>query len=190
MQAEKIISIKRVGEVRTVDIEVNNKSHLFFANGICTSNSHATAYSIISYWDAWLSHYYPAEFFASNLSYTEDKDKKKELLEYVTGIGIKIKLPKVGKSHPTKWKTCAEWLLMPFTEIDGIGEKQANVIVSENSKKRTGFFESSAQTSLPQKTKQILADIRAYDFDHDPTYNEAKKIRQFFSYNLLNILDL
>jgi DNA polymerase III alpha subunit len=190
MQPEKITSIRRIGMTRTLDIEVKNKSHIFFANGIATSNSHAVEYSVISYWDAWLKHYYPVEFFASNLSYASD-DKKKEILNHIVeDRGIKIKLPKVSKSDPVKWKCYKDFLIMPFTEIIGVGESQAAAIIKESSKKRTGFFSSGSSQNLPAKIKTILNDIKAYDIDYELSYNEVKKIRELFSYNLVKILDL
>lgn len=52
MQAEKIIGIKYIGKTRTVDIEVKNKSHIFYGNGVATSNSHFP----LHFYTAWLQH--------------------------------------------------------------------------------------------------------------------------------------
>ena len=49
MQFEKIRSVKKVGMGRTVDIEVNHPKHIFYGNGIATSNSHAVSYAFNAY---------------------------------------------------------------------------------------------------------------------------------------------
>jgi DNA polymerase-3 subunit alpha len=151
--------------------------------------SHSVEYSVLSIFDAWLKHYYPAEFFASNLSYASN-DKKIEFLDYLVENGFKIVLPKTSKSDAVKWKCRDRELLMPFTEINGVGESQAKAIAQESKKKRTGFFASSSSQNLPAKVKQILSDIRANDLDYEFTYNELKKLKDYFQYNLPKILDL
>ena len=67
IQTERIVSIKPIGRKKTIDLEINNKSHTFFANGIATSNSHAIAYSIHTYWTAYLKSHFPLQFYCSYL---------------------------------------------------------------------------------------------------------------------------
>jgi DNA polymerase III subunit alpha len=64
---DRIKSIEYVGEKRTFDLEVP-VHHNFVANDIIVHNSHAAAYSLISYHTAWLKAHYPAEYMAALLS--------------------------------------------------------------------------------------------------------------------------
>lgn len=150
--------------------------------------SHSVSYAFISYCGAWLKHYYPVEYFASVLTYTADNDSKKRILEAGVERGLKVKLPKVGISDPIKWRCLDNCLVMPFTEIVGVGDIQAQSIADESNKKRVGFFDSVSSQNLPTKLKQILVDIHAYDSHHEITYNEFKTIKNYFKYNLLEIL--
>ena len=149
--------------------------------------SHSVVYSMISYWDAWLKHYYPLEFFASSLSFLADKDKKKDFLRYVVDKGYTFILPRIGLSQATKWSCVKDYLVMPFSEIIGVGEVQAEEIVRQTSQKRQGFFSSSASDNLPPKIKTILNEIGAYKQDYKPGYNEVKKIKAYFEYNLISL---
>lgn len=152
--------------------------------------SHAVSYSVMSYRDAWLKHYYPLEYFAALLTYEEDKKEMGRILdELVRERGIGIKLPKTAHSHPTKWRAKDGYLLMPFTEIIGIGEAQAELIVGEAKKKRASFFTSSSNQDLPAKVKQILSDLKANEPEYMLTYNEAKRIKGLFQYNVIKLLD-
>lgn len=62
---EHIVNIRPVGEQRTIDIEVDSEDHLFYANGISTSNSHAVTYAINAYHSAWIKANYPLQFFTA-----------------------------------------------------------------------------------------------------------------------------
>ena len=98
IQLSRIISIEYDGEEETYDIEMDSEEHNFFANGILTHNSHAVAYSYISYWTAWLKHYYPLEFMASTLKNEGDKDSRTQYLIEARRLGIKVLLPHINSS--------------------------------------------------------------------------------------------
>ena len=85
MHAEKIISIKRIGNIRTVDIEVDNQSHTFYANGgIATSNSHAACYGLDAYWTSFCKAHFPTQFYCAYLQGSRWKqDTQQEVYELV-----------------------------------------------------------------------------------------------------------
>jgi DNA polymerase-3 subunit alpha len=158
----------------------------------CFNKSHAVEYSVLSYWDAWLKHHYPAEFIAACLSFISGSDEKslkrqEDLLQRATEQGLKVSLPKVGISKALRWNAHDGKLIMPFKSIDGIGEKSAEAIIKETNKKRQGFFESSENYNLPVKVKKILKDIKAYD-KTEVKYNDVKKLKPYFKFNLYKIL--
>ena len=97
MQPEKIISIKKIGKQKTIDIEVDNKSHLFYANGIATSNSHSVSYGLLGYWSAWVKVHFPFHFYTSWLYYAKDKLKPqaevKQLISDAKNFDISILPP-------------------------------------------------------------------------------------------------
>ena len=97
----KIISIEPAGEMGVYDLEMdggNDIEHSWVGNGIVTHNSHAVAYSYISYWTAWLKHYYPLEFMASTLKNEGDKDSRTQYLIEARRLGIKVLLPHINSS--------------------------------------------------------------------------------------------
>ena len=66
--------------------------------GYSFNRSHAVAYSMLSYWTAWLKHYYPLEFIYSILKNEKDKDARTEYLLEAKRLGIKVLLPHVNES--------------------------------------------------------------------------------------------
>lgn len=79
MQAYKIINIKKIGTLPTVDIEVKNKSHIFYGNSIATSNSHGISYAVTSYLSAYIKQHFPLPYFKHNLRHSKFKNKDKQL---------------------------------------------------------------------------------------------------------------
>ena len=86
LSTEKIISVRKIGKMRTIDIEVDNKSHVFFANGgIATSNSHAICYGEGAYWSAYCKAHFPLQFYCSWLRGSAWKqDRFAEIKELVS----------------------------------------------------------------------------------------------------------
>lgn len=185
MNKTKIKSVKYVGSLPTMDLEMENKSHTFFANGLGTSNSHSVEYSVISYWDGWLKCHYPLQFFAAYLTYAGD-DKKKQIMQDILDRGILIQLPKVGISKATRWQVNGDELIMPFSEIVGIGDTTAKQIEDSGKRKRVGFFGNQV-LSVSTKTQKILQDIKAFDRNYNFTYDQLLALRDYFIYDLCEL---
>jgi DNA polymerase-3 subunit alpha len=55
--------------------------------GYSFNRSHAVAYSMVSYWTAWLKHYYPTEFVFALLKNEGNKDTRTEYLIEAKRLG-------------------------------------------------------------------------------------------------------
>lgn len=119
------------------------------------NKSHAFGYTMLSFFNMWLKYYYPTEFMCANLTYC-NPDKKVELLEEIGRMGLKIMTPKINFSEKEKWVSKDKTIYMPFIEIFGIGEKNAEKIAII---KQNGFFNNKKQGKL----KNILQEIYAFD---------------------------
>jgi len=75
MNASKIVKVKKVGKLPTIDIEIDNDSHVYYANGIATSNSHAVAYASNGFHSAFCKTHFPLQFFCSYLDGAKNKQK-------------------------------------------------------------------------------------------------------------------
>jgi DNA polymerase-3 subunit alpha len=67
--------------------------------GYSFNRSHAVAYSMLSYWTAWLKHYYPLEFVFALLKNEGNKDTRTEYLLEAKRLNIKVLLPHVNESE-------------------------------------------------------------------------------------------
>jgi DNA polymerase-3 subunit alpha len=97
----------------------------------CFNKSHSIAYSIITYQTAWLKHYYPAEFYAANLtSVADNRDKTIQFLAACKEEGINILPPSIQSSH-LDYTTTSEGIRFGLNAIKGIGSSVIKPIVDE-----------------------------------------------------------
>lgn len=68
--------------------------------GYSFNKSHAVAYSLLSYWTAWLKEHYPIEFMCAVLKKEDDKDSRLDYLIETKRMGIRVVLPHVNASGP------------------------------------------------------------------------------------------
>lgn len=103
-----------------------DKVEMFAGYGF--NKSHATAYSIISYWTMWARVRYPAEYFAACLSVVGD-DRLTGLVNDARKCGIELLPPDVN--HSTEVFTIPDdhHLLMPFSKLMGCSENTARRLV-------------------------------------------------------------
>lgn len=108
----------------------------------CFNKSHSIAYSLITYWTAWLKYYYPAEFYAANLtSVSDNRDKTIQFLSSCREEGITILPPSIQSSN-LDYTTTPEGIRFGLNAIKGIGASVINPIVEERSAngKFTSYF--------------------------------------------------
>jgi len=155
--------------------------------------SHSVAYAMIAYQTAYLRANYPEEFICAYLTYSdydgnksEDTRQRKELLEEIIKLGIEIIPPKVKYSDPVKWMIKDKKLFIPFIEINGFGDHQAQKAAKSKvltKPKLQGFFGAKYSPPIKEKTQQeiILDEIMAYDLDKMPGKEVLKK---YFSFEI------
>lgn len=128
------------------DISKQSANNLFdqiakFAD-YCFNKSHSIAYSKITYQTAWLKRYYPAEFYAANLSsVANDRNKTIQFLSSCKEEGITILPPSIQSSR-LDYTTTEEGIRFGLGAIKGIGASVVNPIVKERDEngKFTSYF--------------------------------------------------
>lgn len=133
MQTAKIVSIKPIGKCRTIDIEVDHKDHIFYGNGIATSNSHSIAYGKIGYDTAYCKAHFPILFFKELLYWSkEDQDTQKEIRDVVKDCkyyDIDVKTPDIRKFQAYFFLDGPK-INFGLCNVRGIGEKNVNKLIN------------------------------------------------------------
>lgn len=137
---ERIISCQSVGLERTIDIEVKNPSHTFYANGISVSNSHSYSYGSTGYDTAYLKSHFPVQYFTSCLSMAKDAEEKSILIQDSKSFGITVNPPCIRNSRGNFY-TDGEQIWFGINNIKKIGRKNSsklkNILLENNKDYKT-----------------------------------------------------
>lgn len=128
--------------------ELFDKIEAFAGYGF--NKSHATAYSIVSYWTMWVRVRYPAEYFAACLSIVGD-DRLTSLVNDAREYGIEVLPPDINLSSDRFTIPDDKHLLAPFSKVMGISDNTARRIVELREKARS--------YTLNAKGKPVWGDV-------------------------------
>ena len=192
MQAERIIGIKSIGLLPTIDIEVDNDNHIFYGNGIATSNSHAVSYAKLGYITAYLKKYYTIRFYKSWLNLSIDKQKPFEEINKLVNDAklhnINIRVPTIKKPQIDFYIDNNE-IYYGLGAVRGIGESQTSKIrefMANNTIESWTQFLVDLSDKLSKTTCEALIKCGALD-----TFKLSRKKMEFeyTKWNLLSDLE-
>lgn len=109
-----IDSITVEGNNNTYDVEIDSKEHNFFANGICSHNSHAVAYSEVAYWTAYLFTHYKDEYLQYLMN--TNSTQRNQITAYLSNNSYNIVYPSLVTRN-TKWVVYNNQILIPTLEV-------------------------------------------------------------------------
>jgi DNA polymerase-3 subunit alpha len=107
--------------------------------GYSFNRSHAVAYSMLSYYTAWLKFYYPLEFMFSILKNENDKDARTEYLIESKRLGLKVLLPHINESD-LYFSLQQDAIRFGLTDIKFISDNIANKIIEKRPYKNYDEF--------------------------------------------------
>jgi DNA polymerase III subunit alpha len=142
------------------------------------NKSHSVAYAMLGFWDMYLKVYYPAEFIACSLTFSQE-EKKLDLTEEAKRLGLTIRLPKIGISKGKEWVVKGKEIYAPFVEIAGIGDKAAEMLDAY----QNGFLNKTPGKKIADLLHSVWADVP----DFEPTDAEKEGIKHLFkNFNIMS----
>lgn len=169
---DKIVSIEYVGIEDTYDIEMYGDEHNFVANGFISHNSHAVAYTVLSYQMMWFKVYYPLEFYVVLFS-NSLKEKFANYFAEAMNKGINIVPADINKAKDGFTIHSEENSIMfGIGHIMGVGPAVVNNIMQvQPFESFEDFYEKTSQIKkIPKGAMEAL--INAHVFDCFGTQNE------------------
>ncbi|WP_019550605.1 DNA polymerase III subunit alpha [Thermus scotoductus] len=136
---DRVEAIEPLGEEEVYDLTVEG-THTFLAEDVIVHNSHAAAYSLLSYQTAYVKAHYPVEFMAALLTVERhDSDKVAEYIRDARAMGIEVLPPDINRSG-FDFKVVGEEILFGLSAVKNVGEGAAQAILAE--RERRGPFKS------------------------------------------------
>ena len=165
--------------------------HMFEAHaGYSFNRSHAIAYSMLSYYTAWLKVYYPLEFMFSILKNENDKDARTEYLIEAKRLGLRISLPHINESD-VYFSLQKDKIVFGLAEIKFISDGIANKIIEKRPfKNYAEFIEKSSKkgSGINSRAVSALNAIGGAAFDDNPrTGAEKEKYYEYLGIPTFNL---
>lgn len=165
--------------------------HTFEAHaGYSFNRSHAVAYSMLSYYAAWLKTYYPLEFMFSILKNENDKDVRTEYLIEAKRLGLKVLLPHVNESD-IYFSLQKDAIRFGLAEVKFISDSIANKLMEKrpftNYKE---FIEKASKkgSGINSRAISALNAIGAAAFEDNPRAgNEKDNYYEFLGIPTFNL---
>ena len=152
--------------------------------GYSFNRSHAVAYSMLSYWTAWLKHYYPLEFIFAILKNEGDKDARTEYLLEAKRLGLKVLLPHVNESE-IDFSLQGDSIRFGLANIKFISESiSTKLIAARPFKNYSELLEFSQKKGSGVNSRAISAlnSIGGAAFDDNPrTGNESENYYEYLN---------
>jgi DNA polymerase-3 subunit alpha len=147
--------------------------------GYSFNKSHAVAYSMVTYWTAYLKANYPLEFMTATLLNETDKDSVTEYMMDAKRLGITIRLPHLNKSE-LGYTIEGDAIRMGLTSIKYISEKVGNHLMKHRpfeSFEHLKKVSSVKGSGINSRAVEALDRVGAAVFDDNP---RRKDHRDYF----------
>ncbi len=152
--------------------------HTFEAHaGYSFNRSHAVAYSMLSYYAAWLKTYYPLEFMFSILKNENDKDARTEDLIEAKRLGLRVSLPHINESD-IYFSLKEDRIQFGLAEVKFISDSIANKIIDKRPYIDYADFIQKASTKgsgINSRAVSALNAIGGAAFEDNPRSGKEKE---------------
>ena len=152
--------------------------HTFEAHaGYSFNRSHAVAYSMLSYYAAWLKTYYPLEFMFSILKNENDKDARTEYLIEAKRLGLRVSLPHINESD-IYFSLKEDRIQFGLAEVKFISDSIANKIIDKRPYVDYADFIQKASTKgsgINSRAVSALNAIGGAAFEDNPRNGKEKE---------------
>jgi len=166
--------VKYIGLSPTIDIEVNNDEHLFYANGIATSNSHSVSYAMNTYLSAYCKAHFKRAFYTSYLYYAKDKQKPQqeinEIINDTRRYDLEILPPSIMHLN-SHFKLIDKKIYFGLSDIKGVGKSAISKLQKHLSREKINtdkitWLEFLVKISQYVNSKAITALISVGSLSH------------------------
>lgn len=156
----------------TYDLEIEDENHVFYADDLAVSNSHASIYSLRAYREAYIKTHFPLNFYTSKLKSPRNSKTHEEInnLIYEAKLfNIEAKLPDLRDMRPEFYHD-GEVIRPGLVDIKRFGSSNFNDLVQVIEKTGPAFWENffefcvHCSRYLTESVVKLLIGAGAVDF--------------------------
>jgi DNA polymerase-3 subunit alpha len=170
LKGRKIIRAEYLGFMQAYDLEIDHPEHNFvLSSGLCSSNSHAIAYSINSYRTAYYKAHATAPLLCAKLNAETRKSTSTEadiedIKKDAKSFNIQIKPCDINLSKDLYSISDKKTIVTGLLAIKGLGDKAlANIIANQPYASFEDFLYRTSSSAVNKTAIQALAKAGAFD---------------------------
>jgi DNA polymerase-3 subunit alpha len=170
LKGRKIIRAEYLGFMQAYDLEIDHPEHNFIlSSGLCSSNSHAIAYSINSYRTAYYKAHATAPLLCAKLNAETRKSTSTEadiedIKKDAKSFNIQIKPCDINLSKDLYSIYDKKTIVTGLLAIKGLGDKAlANIIANQPYASFEDFLYRTSSSAVNKTAIQALAKAGAFD---------------------------
>lgn len=163
-------TLEYIGEIDTLDLEIDSTDHNYYANNICVSNSHSVSYSYVAMQTLFLKHYYPTEFYCALLNHpktSSDKDKEARWLSsaLMAAMSKGIEIVQPNRKSNLEWTIIDDKkIAMGYSSINGLGEVAYKELKSKSIENMTrDEFFAAGWSKFNKKSFEVCLKAGLFD---------------------------
>ncbi len=132
------------------------------------NKAHAASYAVVSYWTAYLRHYYFVDYMAALISSVADSPAKvAEYVEYCRKLNVHVVNPDINRSEG-KFVPNGNNIMFGLNALKNVGEQAVNEIIQERNtngdyKSFTDFCKRAGRLSANKRVVESLIKCGAFD---------------------------
>lgn len=157
------------------------------------NRSHSVAYSMITYWTAWLKVNYPLEFMYAVLKNEKDKDSLTDYLIEAKRLGIKVKLPHVNYSE-LGFSIEGDAIRFGLKNVKYISDNTGNRLIAARPFANYHELKTKVEEKGSGLTSRVLSSLNAiggaYFVDNPRTGKERENLYEFLNIPAFEGIDL
>ena len=127
------------------------------------NKSHAVAYSIISYWCAWLKHYYYDEYMLNFINYSSNEHRVFAAVRDFKAKGYTLTSPKADCPSAKMIIIKGKEVHIGLEHVKGFGEKVVEELLGVRAKNLKEWTEKITKKTINSRIKKILVNIGYFD---------------------------
>lgn len=165
MKKLSIVSCEPLGKHQTLNLHIRGDNHNFIlASGVVSGNSHSYAYSLLSYYTAYLKANYPTEFMCCLMTMEDSPEETYKNILECRNLGIEVIPPDINESETGFTVLGDKKLRFGLGAIKSLGEKSIEKIINERKNAHySSLMDFYVRTRVNSRVLENLIKAGAFD---------------------------
>lgn len=189
----KVKKITLLGLQDTMDLEVDDPLHCYYASGLAVSNSHAAAYSALTANELYLKAHFALEFFTATLNCTmlqqKTRDKESKVASYIRYLRkshkrvFPVSINKSKDLFSVEGEKDNEGIRFALSRVKSVGASASAIVAGQPYSSMADFLSRVNKADVNKGKLEALIFAGAFDefYEGDLSKKRNEAFKEFYS---------